>query len=139
MNTFFTCLSANSCKSLYYLRTLFSRNLAGYTRQILPVILLTAAASMGYTQEKTPGSEKYVKGHLRDHSGQNITRIVVPEKPPVGFRAPVVGLSRNATVLSPVPAYKWSFGCSPTAAAMAAAFYDRTNFPEIYTGPSNGV
>jgi hypothetical protein len=36
------------------------------------------------------------------------------------------------------PAFKWSFGCAPTSAAMLAGFYDRGPFPNVYSGPTNG-
>ena len=36
-----------------------------------------------------------------------------------------------------VPAYRWSFGCSPTSGSMIAAYYDRNGFPDIYTGDTN--
>ncbi len=36
-----------------------------------------------------------------------------------------------------VPAYSWVFGCSSVSGAMIAAFYDRTSFPNMYTGPTN--
>jgi hypothetical protein len=44
----------------------------------------------------------------------------------------------SVPVLLPVPAYTWVLGCSPVSAAMIAAYYDRNNFPQIYTGPANG-
>jgi hypothetical protein len=43
----------------------------------------------------------------------------------------------NVTLLT-VPAFDWVFGCSATAGAMIAGYYDRTGYPNIYTGPTNG-
>ena len=35
------------------------------------------------------------------------------------------------------PSYDWVFGCSAVSAAMIAAYYDRGNYPNLYTGPTN--
>jgi hypothetical protein len=43
-----------------------------------------------------------------------------------------------ATKILDVPAYEWVFGCSATAAAMIAAYYDRNGYSRMYTGPTNG-
>ncbi len=40
-------------------------------------------------------------------------------------------------MLSYVPAFDWSFGCSATSAAMAAGYYDNNGYPDMYTGPAN--
>jgi hypothetical protein len=66
-----------------------------------------------------------------------------PPEPPAGFARTAAGLPEPAieagiNVLSGVPAFSWSFGCSPTSAAMIAGFYDRTGFPNMYTGPTSG-
>ena len=37
-----------------------------------------------------------------------------------------------------VPAFKWVFGCSAVSASMIAGYYDRSGFPNMYTGPANG-
>ncbi len=37
-----------------------------------------------------------------------------------------------------VPAFTWSYGASATAGAMIAGYYDRTGYPDMYTGPTNG-
>jgi hypothetical protein len=37
-----------------------------------------------------------------------------------------------------VPAFRWSFGCSATSGAMIAGYYDRSGYPNMYTGPTNG-
>jgi hypothetical protein len=66
-----------------------------------------------------------------------------PPEPPAGFARTAAGLPEPSVeaginVLSGVPAFSWSFGCSPTSAAMIAGYYDRTGFPNMYTGPTNG-
>jgi hypothetical protein len=40
--------------------------------------------------------------------------------------------------LTEVPAFKWVFGCSAVSGAMVAGYYDRSGFPDMYTGPTNG-
>jgi hypothetical protein len=77
--------------------------------------------------------------------GTEIGRIAIngPPTPPPGVERPVVELSELSSqaglvVLSEVPTYDWSYGCSATSAAMIAAYYDRTLYPDIYTGPTNG-
>jgi hypothetical protein len=72
------------------------------------------------------------------HTRKEVIKIVVPGKPPEDFRMPVVYPSRASSTLAEVPAYDWSFGCSATAAAMNAGYYDRTGFSNMYTGPTNG-
>lgn len=37
-----------------------------------------------------------------------------------------------------VPSYIWSYGCTSTAVAMLAGYYDRNGFPCIYNGNING-
>jgi hypothetical protein len=43
----------------------------------------------------------------------------------------------DIVIIEGVPAYKWSFGCTATAASMIAAYYDRNGYDNIYTGPSH--
>jgi len=52
--------------------------------------------------------------------------------------APEYGRTRARKILSGVPAFSWSYGCSATSAAMIAGYYDRSGFPDMYTGPTNG-
>ncbi|HRZ22024.1 MAG TPA: hypothetical protein P5184_10170, partial [Bacteroidales bacterium] len=72
------------------------------------------------------------------HTRKEVIKMVVPGKPPDDFRMPAVYPSRASSTLAEVPAYDWSFGCSATAAAMNAGYYDRTGYSNMYTGPTNG-
>jgi hypothetical protein len=45
--------------------------------------------------------------------------------------------SSGASNLSDVPAFDWSYGSSPTAAAMLFGYYDRNGYPDMYTGPAD--
>lgn len=67
-----------------------------------------------------------------------------PPTPPPGFdeqRAPVdltkAGLKTSTKTLT-TPAFNWVFGCSSVSGAMIAGYYDRTGYPNMYTGPTNG-
>ena len=46
-------------------------------------------------------------------------------------------LAEGDVVLPDFPDYAWNYGCTPTAAAMIAAWYDNHGFEHLYTGPSN--
>lgn len=47
-------------------------------------------------------------------------------------------LPMGAAMLSNVPTSSWTYGCSATSAGMIFGYYDRTGFPNMYTGPANG-
>lgn len=71
--------------------------------------------------------------------GRLIDRIVVPGIPAEQrIPGPVASPSRNAVMLSGVPAFDWSYGCSATSAAMIAGYYDRGVYSCLYTGPVDG-
>lgn len=82
--------------------------------------------------------EKYIVKKYIDGYGKEIIGIRVPGKPPDHYRMPVVTSDKGSVILPNVPGYDWSFGCSATSAAMLAGYYDRTNYPDIYSGPANG-
>ena len=76
-----------------------------------------------------------------DNDGRQIDEIIVPGKPPQ-IKEEKVSLPINeplagATVLSDVPAFYWSYGCSATSAAMLFGYYDNHGFSNMYTGPTN--
>jgi hypothetical protein len=77
--------------------------------------------------------------------GASVDKIVIsgPPIPPAGYeRTPIVppepNLEAGINVLPDVPAFDWSFGCSATSGAMIAGYYDRTTYPNMYAGPTNG-
>ncbi|MEI7500814.1 MAG: hypothetical protein WCK84_10250, partial [Bacteroidota bacterium] len=80
----------------------------------------------------------YIAERFVDSTGREVVKVIVPGKPPDNFRMPVASPTRGSVVLSDVPGYSWSFGCSPTAAAMMTGYYDRTGYSNMYTGPTNG-
>ena len=73
-----------------------------------------------------------------DETGKQLVIMKVPGVLPGKYKMPEAHPTDAAVMLSNVPAYDWSFGCSATAAAMMAGYYDNNGYPEIYTGPANG-
>jgi len=67
-----------------------------------------------------------------------------PPTPPPGYeeqRAPVdlaKAGAKAASLTLTTPAFNWVFGCSSVSGAMIAGYYDRTGYPNMYTGPTNG-
>ena len=52
---------------------------------------------------------------------------------------PLDSLTSDSTnILSDVPSFDWSYGCSATSAAMMFGYYDRTGYDNMYTGPTDG-
>lgn len=47
-------------------------------------------------------------------------------------------ISQSAVLLNNVPTSTWTYGCSATSAGMIFGYYDRTGYPNMYTGPTNG-
>ena len=59
--------------------------------------------------------------------------------PPAGVADHIVDVvPQSAIMLSGVPTSSWTYGCSATSAGMMFGYYDRTGFPDMYTGPANG-
>ncbi|MBC8416211.1 MAG: hypothetical protein H8E11_07260, partial [Candidatus Cloacimonetes bacterium] len=58
--------------------------------------------------------------------------------PPTGYWIPIARIpdSRTVKILPNVPAFDWCYGCSPTSAAMMAGYYDKTDYPNMYSGPT---
>lgn len=76
-------------------------------------------------------------------NGQLIDKVIVPSRPPGPIKAEVVSvpqpnIAAGINPLANVPALEWAFGCSATSAAMMFGYYDRTGYPIMYTGPTNG-
>lgn len=76
---------------------------------------------------------------ITDNNGKTITRIVVPGSPPPKvYVAKSSSFSATAVKISNVPTLNWCYGCTATSAAMAAGYYDRNGYDNIYTGTTNG-
>ncbi|HOF78274.1 MAG TPA: FG-GAP-like repeat-containing protein [Smithellaceae bacterium] len=96
-------------------------------------------------------NEYYSTQEITFSDGTVITRSIIsgPPRPPIGYdhQRSAIFLSMPDEVISDetkatktlnVPGYDWVFGCSSVSAAMIAAYYDRTKYPKMYTGPTNG-
>ncbi len=89
--------------------------------------------------------DKFIVDRKNDRSGNEIIAVQVPAgRPPKGYVRDSDSVdmeqllnTRNVTIISDVPSYDWSYGCSATAAAMMMAYYDRNGYPNMYTGPTN--
>jgi len=83
------------------------------------------------------GKENLVRTFV-DNTGKLVNEYTIPDVP-VSQRisGPKVKPTRNAVMLTDIPAYDWSYGCAATSAAMIAGYYDRHGFSNIYTGPTN--
>ena len=96
--------------------------------------------TINQTQSQTTNSP-----HLIKQNGSDIEEIIIdgPPEPPPGYYRNAVKLpepnpAAGVNVISDVPAFDWSFGCTATSAAMIAGYYDRTGYPNMYAGPTNG-
>jgi len=78
-----------------------------------------------------------IKSYI-DKTGKQAVEIRVPGILPGVYKMPAAQVTDAAVILNSVPAYDWSFGCSATAAAMMAGYYDRNGYPDMYNGPANG-
>ena len=79
-------------------------------------------------------------------NGTLVDEVIIngPPTPPPGFEPerqavslPAPDSTAGIKTLT-VPAFNWVFGCSSVSGAMIAGYYDRTGFPNMYTGPTNG-
>jgi hypothetical protein len=80
-----------------------------------------------------------------DRNGNVVYRELVPGSPPPAVltqAASLPGPDRQAgnVLLTAVPSSTWAYGCSATAAAMLAGYYDQParGYTNIYNGPANG-
>lgn len=112
----------------------------------LPCLLIAAIALVAVSTALASAADApppYATQTIALPGGTTLERalIVGPPRPPAGFERVAVSPAPESTAASKtlsVPAYEWSFGCSATSGAMIAAYYDRSGWPNIYTGPANG-
>jgi hypothetical protein len=107
-------------------------------------LLLIPAIFPSYVFADDIDSE-YYSVHTVVLGGKSIDEIIIsgPPTPPPAYERTAVELpepnpAMGLNVLSNVPAFDWSFGCSATSAAMIAGYYDRTGYGNMYAGPTNG-
>ena len=107
------------------------------TRKILFIFVVLSLLLIS-NQVSAKIDSKYFIETITDRNGDQVDKIIVPGTPPENFRAPIALPSRTAVILSNVPAFDWSYGCSATSAAMMAGYYDNTGYGDMYTGSING-
>jgi len=106
---------------------------------IFTLILVSSAAFLAFD---APAFAKNDNPHrvktFLDDKGNKVDMVAFPGKPPEfkytkkTLPEPVDQMAN--TNLSDVPAFDWSYGCSATSAAMLFGYYDRQNYPDMYTG-----
>jgi len=100
--------------------------------------VMTGAAAPVFAENDNP----HLLKTFIDGKGRPIDMITVPSAPPeyqtTGKPAPEPEVQATGTVLSNVPSFDWSYGCSATSAAMLFGYYDRVGYGNMYTGTTNG-
>ncbi len=111
---------------------------------LLSIILFLLLSNIFIEANEIEATTQYYQVEkIKTSNGKFLEKQIIagPPRPPLGITRTTVNIPVPTSVegikILQVPTYKWSFGCSATAAAMIAAYYDRTNYPDIYTGPTN--
>jgi len=79
-----------------------------------------------------------------DRDGRRLDVTSTPSRPPDvkmdTALLPASGLGAGSNSLAAAPAFTWCYGCSPTAAAMLAGYFDQParGYARIYSGPAGG-
>ena len=114
---------------------------------ILAVLVMVVHVSVaGALHADLTASQLYFSARtMTTPQGRVVKRTIIngPPEPPPGFIRAQVSMVEpdqlaGINIIDGVPAYSWSFGCSPTSAAMIAGYYDRNGYAHMYTGPTNG-
>lgn len=101
------------------------------TRSIVSLLLLVLSFSLS--------ANPYVVNRFLDAKGKVMEEISIPGIPAaLRVPGPIASPSRSAVILNDVPKLNWSYGCTATAAAMMAGYYDRNGYPNMYAGPTHG-
>ena len=107
---------------------------------IITILLLLVSFQL---VAQTLSTNPYLIRTFIDENGNSIDEVIVPGRPPEHHREPAVEVpqppyNRAVNIITNVPAFDWSYGCSATSAAMIAGHYDNTIFHGMYIGPTNG-
>ncbi len=105
--------------------------------------LIFGVVSLLTLSGKAIGEENpYQRRTFTDETGQEITEVIVPGKPPeikmAAAAEPFPNITAGVNILQNMPAFTWSYGCSATSAAMIMGYYDNWGYSNMYTGPANG-
>ena len=114
--------------------------------------LLGSAAAAALAQDETPESGSpqievispyYSEELITTPDGTQLTGSIIngPSKPLPEYQAEreasMTAIEPEGTIAN-FPSFSWVFGCSAVSGAMIAGYYDRTTYPNMYTGPANG-
>ncbi|MFC2063311.1 hypothetical protein ACFLS8_05160, partial [Chloroflexota bacterium] len=120
-------------------------NIKKITTIITIMVLLVGSGASIFSSASPASAESqnpYLVRTFTDGNGNQIDEIVFPGRPPeikaVTAVVPEPNLQMGINVLSDVPAFDWSYGCSATSAAMLFGYYDRTSYSNMYAGPTDG-
>ena len=115
-------------------------------RRVCRVLIVVLAMLSLQAVSRVPGvhAEHLSPDRVRSfvENGRVIDETIISGIPPA-TRARISSVRDNVNdsgvrVLSNVPAFDWSYGCSATAAAMLFGYYDNVGYSSMYTGPENG-
>ncbi len=110
------------------------------------IVLFYGSVSLADPPEPAPPSKYFAITTETLPDGMDVDKTVIngPPVPPPGFEVqrqavslPEPDSSAGTNTLT-VPTFNWVFGCSAVSGAMIAGYYDRTDYPNMYTGPTNG-
>jgi len=142
-------LSANSIPDGILLKSISEVAVSALTTQSVNQSEHNSSVSAADSENVTKSSVLFTASDTSLISRQSINgklvdeRITGPGLPPKGWissfnLASVTNVSVQGLSSSDVPTMRWSYGCSATSATMLFGYYDRTGYPNMYTGPTNG-
>lgn len=109
---------------------------------LLAVLLLVPFQPATLNADDLPSLDEFVVDVVETDDGDTIVGYSFPSPPPDPDSLPatpiVERIAASAVMLSDVPAFDWSNGCSATSAAMMFGYYDRNGYSNMYDGPTNG-
>jgi hypothetical protein len=115
---------------------------------VIPTYAQGVTAKIPVTKGPVMQINKYFSTQTTTYSdGKILNRSMIkgPRVPPPGYELkrtlvslPEPNSEMGINTLAGVPAFNWVFGCSAVSGAMVAGYYDRSGFPNIYTGPTDG-
>lgn len=126
----------------------FNAQLCKMLLRFMLVGIVLSYGSVSLADPSTPSpTNKYLTVTTETlQNGMDVDKTTIngPPVPPPGFEVqrqavslPEPNSSASTKTLT-VPAFNWVFGCSAVSGAMIAGYYDRTEYLNIYTGPTNG-
>jgi len=113
---------------------------------LVGIVLSYGSVSLADPSAPPPKNKYFSVTTETVQNGMDVDKTIIngPPVPPPGFEVqrqavslPEPDSSASIKTLT-VPAFNWVFGCSSVSGAMIAGYYDRTEYPNMYSGPTNG-